>query len=30
MDTFGHQAGGTIGLYQCHHTEGNQVIEYFL
>ena len=25
LDTFGHQAGGTVGLFQCHHSGGNQV-----
>ena len=25
LDTLGHQAGGTVGLFQCHHSGGNQV-----
>ncbi|KAF6210903.1 hypothetical protein GE061_014015 [Apolygus lucorum] len=24
IDTLGHLIGGTVGLYQCHHTGGNQ------
>ncbi|KAG8310122.1 Polypeptide N-acetylgalactosaminyltransferase 2 [Homalodisca vitripennis] len=24
LDTMGHVAGGTVGLYPCHHTGGNQ------
>ncbi len=25
LDTYGHRAGGTVGLYTCHGTGGNQV-----
>ena len=25
MDTLGHAAGGTIGMYRCHGDAGNQV-----
>lgn len=25
MDTLGHSSGGTIGLYSCHGSGGNQV-----
>lgn len=30
LDTLGHTQGGTIGLYECHNSGGNQVRLYML